>query len=1000
MDKKSKDALRRYKKARAAQSSSDSSSSSDSDSGSSSGSYSSSSSEKKPGHRKKKTRDSSSSGDERRKREKGHSCHQKKLEAKRNHLKRKLREAKAAKKRALSASGARRRAGSATSGKVKVSGEKKHSRTESKERLRHAAEREKLRVRERERLRSRSPRTLAKLEAKMRARKSPATGVSRHQLSPREKIIIQTRTRERTPERKRDLKIRLDDSRERERRDRERAEREAERQKEREEALARCQERQRERERLAREKLRREKEKEYTERGGAADRLIPRPAERELALAQARGYGSRERSLEDDGRIRHAHAGRIRDPAYVREREYLAAEHHRGAVLERDERRERDYMAMRRREVLSPGHYRDERDLYSEEERAAYARAYAEEERRRDPRWDPRELELLSDRELEKLYPPVRRGEDWPDEDRWDEKNWRGKGNRPPSEPDWDNEEYPGGSRQLWEEAREKRERERGLDHVQSPGSGRSGRWPQDGWRGHPQDAPPGVGHRKGPGYRHGGPQLDYMHDRQKFRPHPPPLMAIHSGYHPTRQFPTKRQMTYTNPNLKKKPVGPPTTPGGTAIPSLLALPPIAPPTLSELVAAEKEQQMEMNKEAIQAAIANAAALPTPEVVEPTKTVEQVIEKPESEGTSPTTEVANEETKEADPEPEEEGALPPTPSEPEPTAVKENDNETDEPSEAPPNPETPKEEKVPVASVETTAAPEDPPAESEPVPDDLSEISDSDDEILDKVEENKTVAEPSAAEASGEAAAENVATGSPMKDTATDDSKPEAMDDDLLDFEEISDGELEEDSRIKGVGDALGVDWASLVKEAKVTSLNPTERTTAKEKWQAHRIILDVGISLKMAGEEVGKQLLREAKEKLDAESKEAKPIKIEIKKEISEDVASEENDDVKKEVKMEIDGDVENNDTKIEQQDIDDVNPIHPLACVQVGERLKQAEKRSLVMGACGPNSRALSARYDLKLRRQLCGLPSLECDFRRPASEKMKSIALALIRRTMEVK
>ena len=34
-----------------------------------------------------------------------------------------------------------------------------------------------------------------------------------------------------------------------------------------------------------------------------------------------------------------------------------------------------------------------------------------------------------------------------------------------------------------------------------------------------------------------------------------------------------------------------------------------------------------------------------------------------------------------------------------------------------------------------------------------------------------------------------------------------------LDFEEISDGELEEESRNKGLGDALGVDWASLAKE-------------------------------------------------------------------------------------------------------------------------------------------------------------------------------------------
>ncbi|XP_055911329.1 fl(2)d-associated complex component [Eupeodes corollae] len=977
MDKKSKEALRRYKKARVAQSSSDSSSSSDSDSGSSSGSYSSSSSEKKPGHRKKKGRDSSTSGDERRKRDKGHSCHQKKLEAKRNHLKRKLREAKAAKKRALGTNAVRRRAGSTSPNKIKVPGEKKHVRTDSKERLRHAAEREKMRARERDRIRSRSPRTLAKLEAKMRARKSPVPPVSRHQMSPREKIIIQTRTRERTPERKRDLKIRLDDSRERERRDRERAEREAERQKEREEALARCQERQRERERLAREKLRREKEKEYAERGG--DRLIPRPAEREMALAQARGYGSRERSLEDEGRIRHGHASRIRDPAYEREREYLAADHHRVPVLERDERRDRDYMVIRRREVLSPGHYRDDRDLYSEEERAAYVRAYAEEERRRDPRWDPRELDLLSDRELEKLYPPVRRGgEDWPEEERWDDKNWgRGKSNRPSSEPDWDAEEFPGGSRQLWEEAREKRERERALDHVQSPSSGRSGRWPQQDWRGgHAQPGESGSSHRKGANYRHGGgPQMDYLHDRQKFRPHPPPLMAIHSGYHPpTRQFPSKRQMTYTNPNLKKK-LGGPTTPGGTAIPSLLALPLIPPPTISELVAAEKEQQpllMEVNQPV--------PTLIVPSSDEASKTTE------EAEKTDPevkaASEGANEEEKSQ--EPEEEGALPETPTETEPVIAKEN-----EPSEVAPNLE-PAAEQAPAA----VAATDEHPVESEPVPDDLSEISDSDDEILDKLEESKPAIETAAGETNGDVNAENQLTGSPMKDGVNEDSKPEAIDDDLLDFEEISDGELEEDSRTKGVGDALGVDWASLVKEAKVPTLAQSERTTAKEKWQAHRIILDVGISLKMAGEEFGKRILTEAKEKLDMELGETKPIKMEIKEESTEDTPTEDVEDVKNKIKL------ENGTAEVNEGQDFDVDRLNPLAFVQVGERVKRAEKRALIIGACGPNSRALSARYDLKLRRRLCGLPTLECDFRRPASEKIKSIAMALFQRTMEVK
>lgn len=102
--KKAKELMRKHKKPRPP-SSSESSSSSDSDSGSSSDSFSSSSSSKKPLKRGKikkirtnRGMSSSSDDDKARKREK-HACH-KKLEAKKNHLKRKLKEAKA-KKRAF-----------------------------------------------------------------------------------------------------------------------------------------------------------------------------------------------------------------------------------------------------------------------------------------------------------------------------------------------------------------------------------------------------------------------------------------------------------------------------------------------------------------------------------------------------------------------------------------------------------------------------------------------------------------------------------------------------------------------------------------------------------------------------------------------------------------------------------------------------------------------------------------------------------------------------------
>lgn len=305
MDKKSKEALRRYKKSRQAQSSSESSSSSDSDSGSSS-SYSSSDSERRHRHKKSRqpgaVRRSPSSSDERHKRDKREHC-QKKLEAKRNHLKRKLKEAKLKKKAAAAAaalSGHPHRALSpATQAKLKKLAERKHLRAASKERREREKEKHRAALRERERehhrVGSRSPTKITKIRIHQDVKRQKSPPRMHHQLMSREKIIIQTRTRDRTPSAERERqrhehKLRHEDMA----RERDRREREAAREKERAEALARCQERQRERERLAREKLRREEEEKYG-KAGAPERLLPRVAERDIPV---RGYGSRERSME------------------------------------------------------------------------------------------------------------------------------------------------------------------------------------------------------------------------------------------------------------------------------------------------------------------------------------------------------------------------------------------------------------------------------------------------------------------------------------------------------------------------------------------------------------------------------------------------------------------------------------------------------------------------------------------------------------------------------
>lgn len=79
-----------------------------------------------------------------------------------------------------------------------------------------------------------------------------------------------------------------------------------------------------------------------------------------------------------------------------------------------------------------------------------------------------------------------------------------------------------------------------------------------------------------------------------------------------------------------------------------------------------------------------------------------------------------------------------------------------------------------------------------------------------------------------------------------------------MDFEEISDGELEEDIKTsgKGLGDALGVDWESLVKETQVRRI-PSNQDSAENRWQCKAIFYRIGISKKYAGEDFVKKLLK-----------------------------------------------------------------------------------------------------------------------------------------------
>lgn len=213
-----------------------------------------------------------------------------------------------------------------------------------------------------------------------------------------------------------------------------------------------------------------------------------------------------------------------------------------------------------------------------------------------------------------------------------------------------------------------------------------------------------------------------------------------------------------------------------------------------------------------------------------------------------------------------------------------------------------------------------------------------------------------------------------------------------LDFEEISDGELEEESRIKGLGDALGVDWASLAKETqRPIEHEPDEFTdSTKSRWTPHRILWDIGVSTKLAGEDFARQFLTDARNELRREKQERRArlelLKVEkteltngdVKLETAVDdevkIKTEPKDD-EEETKPEAAEDIATTEMEVDEPEddfeLDGDVLIHPLAQVQVLMRKLQAKRKNLILHSTGKYGRALSARRDLKIRRQLCNLP-----------------------------
>ncbi|XP_039436602.1 fl(2)d-associated complex component isoform X1 [Culex pipiens pallens] len=223
-----------------------------------------------------------------------------------------------------------------------------------------------------------------------------------------------------------------------------------------------------------------------------------------------------------------------------------------------------------------------------------------------------------------------------------------------------------------------------------------------------------------------------------------------------------------------------------------------------------------------------------------------------------------------------------------------------------------------------------------------------------------------------------------------------------LDFEEISDGELEEENKFKGLGDALGVDWASLAQETRA-KLRPEQTipVSARNRWKAHHILLDIGISVRLAGEAYAQRVLTESKDKLRDEIHEFKAAAaaqkqaavkreeeaqqlfhgVKIKKEVldedeQKEVAEREQQAAIKEEAESAAAAEEQTEQEANLAEMDKI--LHPVASVHVAMRERARARRNLILRAAGPCSRALSARRDLEIRRQLCGFPPQECNER----------------------
>uniref|UniRef100_U5ERA1 Putative cytoplasm n=1 Tax=Corethrella appendiculata TaxID=1370023 RepID=U5ERA1_9DIPT len=843
------------------------------------------------------------------------------------------------------------------------------------------------------------------------------------------------------------------------------AEREAARNKERAEALARCQARQRERERIAAEKQRLLREREGNVGGlekpdkhRPVERLLPRPADRARALAAAR---SPRKSLE---------RGRSRSP-----RSYDKVRSDRGAYIDHGDRqtrndpetRTRDYRVRRDESPYErqPREYREEDHGYEEhvptrsDRRHTHdysSRGEYDNQRRHDGESEWREQPSTSSSRYDRsdhsqadwdrgavaheadAYQNTQR--DW-NEHQWgegDQTGWRPKDK---DRADW--------KRSNWNDQHHEEHMQGGPppppQHVQHP--------PRHRWQ-PPSGGPIDQQH-----------PMEY-HPRQKMVPKEMmggerPMYRRHNPHHPGAMFHPRKPHMQMQPNrfptpnkysLNRTQTGQQIyTPRGQHVMMrhvMMTVGDPQPQIISHQLPTQQIDTMSKNLPSVGGVKdeSSSITLVQPQAIQQLSQQQQSTVVAAAANTNTTTIITTQ-------TPPQTMVTPPTEDEAskQEHQMTSTDQSTLNPQHQQPEEEADDDEKNQqeiqsndaVAATQQQQQPNDDNEEDE---DNLSEISDDPDEILTREEENVEQAQDQTEFTDDQQQTQipqaltqqsQLAAGTNLELQNQDSNLNEQLDNDVnaaklhankelkeemdLDFEEISDGELEEETKFK-VGDALGVDWASLVEESRRLANQKhnlkTMPISARKRWRSHHILLDIGISVKYAGEQFAKDTILQAKQKLKQELEELKQVKketiknsanafdqncfggVKIKQEkLDEDeqaaaAAATMKLEPKCEEKPEIELDLNENELLT-----------HPVADIQVSLREKIEQRKNLIMNATGQYSRALSARRDLQIRRQLCGFPIKE-NYERaelqntPVSSELQEMALKLFQRTIQNK